>query len=114
MLQDVFPGKYIVKLGGRLSTDTLFPARFSVLVEANGLLVGRGNLVERAGSSSGVEVPSTWTTWNLASLTVRGTAAQAVTIRIFETSKTLKQGLAIGTLSLERVFYHTRSPFNEL
>lgn len=110
-LQDIFPGRYVVKaqIGKHRSLGTC-----RLLIEANGLLIGSHIAKWSRSRHSSVQDDWQWKEDILASCTLRGTSSIDVTIRMHNVESTVKQGLALEMLSLERVFYHTRGPYNEL
>ena len=110
-MQGISPGRYVVKaLIGKVGE----PHRTCPLsIEANGLLIG-SYTVKNSQRGIGMLEPWHWRECILASCTVRGTSYVDVKIRLVNTASTIKEGLAIERLSLERVFYHTRGPYNEL
>ena len=107
--QDVFPGKYVVK--AQIGKVPINACRLSV--EANGLLIGSFT-VKNPHSSSAQPDAWLWRECILASYTLGGTMSTDVKVRIFNVDSTLKAGLAIESLKLQRVFYHTQGPYNEL
>ena len=110
-MQSIFPGKYVVKgLIGKVGNPH---RKCPLVIEANGLLIGSCT-IRNTQSSNAVPEPWRWKDCILASYTLRGTAPADVTIRLLNLDQSIKEGLAIEKLSLQRVFYHTRGPYNEL